>query len=128
MRNAKSDYVVCAGFLKRLQIPKDFINRVINIHPALIPAFCGAGRYGHHVHEAVIDQGAKISGCTVHFVDDQYDHGPIIAQRAVPVLDHDTASSLATRVFAQECEIHPTVIRWLAESRVKVQGQQVTVT
>ncbi len=74
------------GFLKHVLIPADFENRVINIHPALIPAFCGQGFYGHHVHEAVLAYGAKISGCTVHFVDNQYDHGPIILQKSVPVL------------------------------------------
>ena len=71
-----------AGFLKHVPIPADFANRVVNIHPALIPAFCGQGFYGHRVHEAVLEYGAKISGCTVHFVDNQYDHGPIILQRA----------------------------------------------
>jgi phosphoribosylglycinamide formyltransferase 1 len=117
----KTDYVICAGFLKRLAIPPHYAERVVNIHPSLIPSFCGAGMYGHHVHEAVIAAGAKLSGCTVHFVDDHYDHGPIIAQRAVPVLAGDTPSSLAARVFAQECELYPTVINWLAAGLVKIE-------
>ncbi len=104
---AKTDYVICAGFLKRLAIPARYSERVVNIHPSLIPSFCGTGMYGHHVHEAVLVAGAKLSGCTVHFVDDHYDHGPIIAQRAVPVLAGDTPTSLAARVFAQECELYP---------------------
>jgi phosphoribosylglycinamide formyltransferase 1 len=115
---ALTDIVVCAGFLKRLQIPADFTNRVINIHPSLIPAYCGHGMYGHHVHEAVIKAGEKQSGCTVHYVDDHYDHGPIIAQRAVPVLEGDTAETLAKRVFEQECELYPEVIRKLAETNL----------
>lgn len=117
---AKADYVICAGFLKRLAIPARYSARVVNIHPSLIPAYCGAGMYGHHVHEAVLKAGAKLSGCTVHFVDDEYDHGPIIAQRAVPVLAGDTPSSLASRVFAQECELFPTVINWLAAGLVQI--------
>ena len=75
------DLVVMAGFLKRITIPDDFTNRVVNIHPGLIPAFCGQGFYGHRVHQAVLDYGAKISGCTVHFADNDYDHGPVILQR-----------------------------------------------
>ena len=92
--------VVMGGFLKRITMPDDFANRVMNIHPALMPAFCGEGFYGHHVHEAVLEYGAKLSGCTVHFADNQYDHGPVILQKAVPVLDDDTADTLAARVFA----------------------------
>ena len=98
-RAAGADLVVMAGFLKRLTIPEDFKNRVINIHPALIPAFCGTGYYGHRVHEAVLEYGVKLSGCTVHFADNQYDHGPVILQKAVPVLDGDTPDALAARVF-----------------------------
>ena len=90
VRAAGAEWVVLAGFLKRLTIPDGFTNRVLNIHPALVPAFCGQGFYGHHVHEAVLKYGAKISGCTVHFVDNEYDHGPVL-QTPVPVLDEDTA-------------------------------------
>ena len=85
-RAAAADVVVLAGFLKRIVIPPDFHNRVTNIHPALVPSFCGHGFYGHRVHEAVLEYGAKLSGCTVHFADNEYDHGPVILQKAVPVL------------------------------------------
>jgi phosphoribosylglycinamide formyltransferase-1 len=96
---------------------------VMNIHPALIPAFCGRGFYGARVHQAVLDYGAKVSGCTVHFADNQYDHGPIILQRTVPVLDADTADSLAHRVFEEECEAYPQAIQWFAEGRIRVEGR-----
>lgn len=126
-RDADAELVVMAGFLKHVLIPDDFANRVVNIHPSLIPAFCGKGLYGQHVHQAVLDYGVKVTGCTVHFVDNQYDHGPIIAQRVVPVQDDDTAEQLAARVFQQECEIYPEVIRWFADGRIQVDGRRVTV-
>jgi phosphoribosylglycinamide formyltransferase-1 len=126
-RTVQADLVVMAGFLRRLFIPADFANRVINIHPSLIPAFCGKGHYGQRVQEAVIQNGCKISGCTVHFVDDHYDHGPIIAQRTVPVLDDDTPDTLAKRVFVQECQVYPEVINWIAAQAVSVRGRNVTV-
>ena len=124
-REAGVALVVMGGFLKHVLIPDDFQHRVINIHPALIPAFCGKGYYGHHVHQAVLDYGAKISGCTVHFADNQYDHGPIILQRAVDVLDDDTPETLAARVFAQECEAYPEAIQMIAEGRLKIDGRRV---
>ncbi len=126
-RSAHADYVVMGGFLKHVPIPPDYENRVINIHPGLIPAFCGKGFYGLRVHQAVLDYGAKVSGCTVHFVDDVYDHGPIILQRVVPVDEDDTAESLADRVFAAECEAYPEVLRLLAAGRITVQGRRVRV-
>jgi phosphoribosylglycinamide formyltransferase-1 len=115
------------GFLTHVLIPADFENRVLNIHPALIPAFCGKGFYGSHVHEAVLEYGAKISGCTVHFVDNEYDHGPIILQKVVPVLDDDTPESLATRVFQAECEAYPEALRQLAKGHLKVAGRRVKI-
>jgi formyltetrahydrofolate-dependent phosphoribosylglycinamide formyltransferase len=121
-RSAAPDLVVMGGFLKLLAIPADFENRVINIHPALIPAFAGKGFYGHRVHEAVLECGAKLSGCTVHFVDNRYDHGPILLQRTVPVLDDDTPDTLAARVFAAECVAYPDALRWIAEGRVEIDG------
>lgn len=124
-RAAGVDFVVMGGFLKHVLIPPDFENRVLNIHPALIPAFCGHGYYGHHVHEAVLDYGAKISGCTVHFVDNEYDHGPIVLQRTVPVLDSDTPASLAARVFEAECEAYPEALRQLGTGRLKMNGRRV---
>jgi phosphoribosylglycinamide formyltransferase 1 len=124
-RQERADLVCMAGFLQIITIPDDFTNRVMNIHPALIPAFCGKGFYGHHVHEAVLNYGAKISGCTVHYADNQYDHGPIILQRAVPVLDDDTPETLAARVFEQECEAYPEAIRLFAEGKLRVEGRRV---
>jgi phosphoribosylglycinamide formyltransferase 1 len=127
-RQARADLVVMGGFLKRITIPPDFADRVVNIHPALIPAFCGEGFYGHHVHEAVLQYGAKLSGCTVHFADNQYDHGPVILQKPVPVLDDDTPESLAARVFEAECEAYPEALRLIAEGRVRIEGRRVRIT
>lgn len=126
-RSAGADLVLLAGFMQLILIPDDYLGRVMNIHPALIPAFCGQGFYGHHVHEGVIAYGAKISGCTVHFADNQYDHGPIILQKAVPVLDDDTADTLAARVFEAECEAYPEAIRLFAEGKLKLEGRRVRV-
>jgi formyltetrahydrofolate-dependent phosphoribosylglycinamide formyltransferase len=126
-RRARADLVVMGGFLKRITVPEDFAHRVVNIHPALIPAFCGDGFYGHRVHEAVLAYGAKLSGCTVHFADNQYDHGPVILQRAVPVLDDDTPETLAARVFAAECEAYPEAIGLIATGRVAVEGRRVRI-
>ena len=124
-RGAGVDLVVMGGFLRRVVIPKDFVNRVINIHPSLIPAFCGKGNYGRRVHQAVVDYGCRVSGCTVHFVDDQYDHGPIIAQSTVEVKAEDSAESLAARVFEAECELYPRVINAIASGKVSTTGRRV---
>lgn len=122
-RSAGPHFIVMGGYLKHVLIPEDFENRVLNIHPGLIPAFCGRGMYGHHVHEAVLAYGAKVSGCTVHFVDNQYDHGPIILQRTVPVEDDDTPDTLAARVFAAECEAYPEALRFLASGKARIDGR-----
>ena len=119
------DLVALAGFMCRLEIPKDFENRIMNVHPALLPAFCGKGMYGHHVYEAVLASGAKITGATVHFVDNEYDHGPIIWQQPVPVFDDDTADTLAKRVFEVEKEAYPHVLRLLAAGKIKLEGGRV---
>lgn len=124
-RETRVDLVTLAGFLALVEIPEDFQFRVMNIHPALIPAFCGKGFYGHKVHQAVLERGAKVSGCTVHFADNDYDHGPIIVQSCVPVLDGDTAETLAARVFAAECQAYPEAIRLYAQGSLEVQGQRV---
>jgi formyltetrahydrofolate-dependent phosphoribosylglycinamide formyltransferase len=123
----KPDLVCLAGFLSLLQIPPAYEHRVINIHPALLPSFGGKGYYGNKVHEAVLNAGCKVAGCTVHFVDNEYDHGPIIAQRAVPVLEGDTTESLAHRVQEAEREVYPEVIRLFAASRLQVEGRKVRV-
>lgn len=122
-----AELVVLAGFMTLIEVPADFHNRIINVHPALIPAFCGHKMYGHHVHEAVLAYGAKISGATVHFVDGEYDHGPILMQRCVPVLDGDTPDTLAERVQAMEREIYPKAVQLIAEGRVSVEGRRVRV-
>lgn len=126
-RTADVDYVVMAGYLKFLPVPPDFAGRVLNIHPSLVPAFCGQGLYGHHVHEAVLAYGAKVTGVTVHFVDDQYDHGPVIWQQPVPVFDDDSPESLAARVFEAEKEAYPHVLKLLAAGRLHVEGRKVSI-
>ncbi|MEX0727410.1 MAG: phosphoribosylglycinamide formyltransferase [Planctomycetaceae bacterium] len=117
-RQHNVDLVTFAGFVCLLRIPEDFTDRVLNIHPALIPSFCGKGFHGVKVHAAAIERGVKISGCTVHFADNQYDHGPIVLQRAVPVEADDAPETLAKRVFAAECEAYPEAISLYAAGRL----------
>ena len=123
------DYIVLAGWLKI--IPQSFIeafkDRIINIHPSLIPSFCGAGYYGLKVHQAVINYGAKISGCTVHYVNEIPDGGAIIAQRAVEVADDDTAESLQARVLDVEHELLPYCVKMLCLGKIVKQGRKVTI-
>jgi len=121
------DLIVLAGFMCMLRIPAAFESKVINVHPALLPAFGGKGFYGRHVHEAVVAHGCKITGCTVHFVDNEYDQGPIIAQRAVPVQAGDDAESLAQRVQEAECALYPEVIQAIADGRLTQQGRSVSI-
>lgn len=123
----KVDLICHAGFMSMLRIPKEFEHRVVNVHPSLLPSFGGKGFYGHHVHEAVLKHGCKIAGCTVHFVDNEYDNGPIIAQRAVSVLETDDADSLGARVQLAEREIYSEAIQWIAEGRIKVVNRVVRV-
>lgn len=120
-------WVVMGGYLEHLLIPEDFACHVTNIHPSLIPAFSGQGYYGLRVHQSVIDYGAKLSGCTVHFVDNQFDHGPILAQRACEVRPDDTAETLQARVFELECQLYPEVLAAIAAGRVRVDGRMVTI-
>src|SRR6185503_18291395 len=126
-REANVDYVAMAGFMKLAPVPPDFAGRVVNIHPALIPAFCGPGMYGERVHKAVLDAGVKVTGCTVHFVDNVYDHGPIIWQQPVPVFDDDTPDTLGKRVFEVEKEAYPHVLKLLAAGRIKLENGRVTI-
>jgi len=114
---ARADLVVMAGFLHLVRIPAAFAGRVINIHPSLLPAFGGRGFHGMHVHRAVLERGCTVSGCTVHLVDDEYDHGRILLQQTVPVLRDDTPASLAARVFAAECQALPRAIAHIAATR-----------
>ena len=124
---ADVDYVILAGYIKMLAIPETYKNRVLNIHPSLIPAFAGKGYFGDYVHQAVLQYGAKVTGCTVHFVDNEYDHGPVVLQRAVEVLEHDTVTSLNDRVFETERTVYPEAIQLLAEGKIRVEGRIVHV-
>jgi folate-dependent phosphoribosylglycinamide formyltransferase PurN len=108
-------------------VPPALRGRVMNVHPALLPAFGGKGMHGAHVHAAVLASGARLSGCTVHFADDQYDAGPIIVQRAVPVAFEDTPETLAARVFEQECLAYPEAIRLFAAGRLEIVGRRVRI-
>lgn len=129
LREAKADLVVLAGYLPIVgsQIVRAYPHQIINIHPALIPAFCGPGMYGHHVHEAVLAYGAKISGATTHFVDEQVDHGGVILQKSVPVLEGDTPDTLAARVLTVEHEILPESVRLFCAGKLGVDGRHVHV-
>jgi phosphoribosylglycinamide formyltransferase-1 len=124
------DLVVCAGFMSFLsnRFIQTWRNRIINTHPALIPSFCGQDHYGHHVHEAAIAYGVKISGCTIHFVDEEYDHGAIIMQQCVPVHHDDTADTLAARVQAAEKPLYVQAIQLIAQGRVSISGRTVIIT
>ena len=124
---AKVDLIAMMGFLSRWNIPSRYDGRVMNIHNALLPNFGGQGMFGHHVHEAVLAQGCKVSGCTVHFADNEYDTGPIVVQRTVPVFDTDTPDELAARVFEQECLAYPEAIRLFAAGRLEILGPRVRI-
>ncbi len=121
------DLVLLLGFLSPFETRGRFEGRTMNVHPALIPAFCGKGYYGHRVHEEVIESGVKLTGATVHFVDAEYDHGPIILQEAVEVLDDDTPESLAERVQAVERRLVPEAVRLFAESKLTIEGRWVRI-
>ena len=114
----RPDLICLAGFMSLLRIPEGYRRRVLNVHPALLPAFGGQGFYGQHVHAAVLHAGCKSTGCTVHLVDNEYDHGPILAQQPVPVLPGDTIETLAERVQAAERELYPQVIESFAQGRL----------
>ncbi len=124
---AKVDLVVQGGWLCLWKIPAKYENRVMNIHPALLPSFGGKGMWGHHVHEAVLKAGCKISGCTVHFCTNEYDAGPIIVQRCCEVKEGDTPETLAARVFEQECIAYPEAIRLFAEDKVVIKNGRAEV-
>ncbi|MBE0537668.1 MAG: phosphoribosylglycinamide formyltransferase [Phycisphaerae bacterium] len=119
---AKVDLVIQAGWLCLWHIPAEYENRVMNIHPALLPAFGGRGMWGHHVHEAVLNAGCKVSGCTVHFCTSEYDKGPILVQRCCNVEPDDDPDTLAERVFEQECIAYPEAIRLFAENRITIEN------
>lgn len=125
----KTDLVCLAGYMRVLpsQVVDAYRWRIMNIHPALIPLFCGKGMYGEHVHQAALDYGVKVSGCTVHFVDEEYDTGPIILQKPVPVEERDTAETLAARILPHEHKAYPEAIQLFAEGRLHVEGRRVHV-
>jgi phosphoribosylglycinamide formyltransferase 1 len=125
----KVDLIVLAGWLSILEgsILKTFKNRIINIHPSLIPAFCGNGMYGKKVHEAVLSYGVKVSGCTVHFVDEGTDSGPIIMQKTVPVFATDSIEDLQGRILMEEHRWLPEAIKYISEGKVKVEGRKVII-
>jgi phosphoribosylglycinamide formyltransferase-1 len=120
--------VVLAGYMSILGTALVHRFPIINIHPALIPSFCGKGYYGRRVHASVLEYGAKISGATVHFVDEGTDTGPIIMQKSVPVLDDDTPESLAARVLEVEHELLPASVALLCADRLRVEGRRVRIT
>jgi len=127
LSDANIELIVLAGYMKKLPpaIVARYRNRILNIHPALLPAFGGKGMYGSNVHKAVIDYGAKISGVTVHFVDDEYDHGPVILQKTVPVLDNDDYQTLAARVLEAEHDSYWRAVEAVTAGRIKVVDRRV---
>ena len=121
------DLVALLGFLSLFELRGRYEGRTINVHPALIPAFSGKGYYGERVHEAVLAGGVKVTGATVHFVDEEYDKGPILVQEAIPVKEDDDAESLAARVQEVERRLVPLAIRWIAEGRVRLEGARTRI-
>ncbi|HDL19305.1 MAG TPA: phosphoribosylglycinamide formyltransferase [Bacteroidetes bacterium] len=123
------DFVVLAGYLRLLsqKFVRRYKNRILNIHPALLPSFGGQGMYGHHVQEAVLGRGCKVSGVTVHLVDELFDHGPIVKQRCVPVLETDSADSLAARVLVQEHQVFAEALQLFAENRVEIENHRAII-
>lgn len=130
MSENRIDLICLAGYMRVLGQPvvDAFRGRIMNVHPALIPSFCGKGMYGHHVHEAVIARGVRVTGCTVHFVDEDYDTGPIILQTVVLVEQDDTPDDVAARVLAQEHKTYTDAIALFAEGRLTIDGRRVRIS
>ena len=129
LRTHETNFIALAGYMKQVPSPviAAYRNRIVNIHPALLPRFGGKGMYGHHVHEAVIAAGERVSGATVHIVDEEYDRGPIILQRQVPVDPGETPESLAAKVLTIEHELYPEALRLFAAGKVVVHHRTVTI-
>lgn len=129
LQDEKIDFIVLAGYLAILQedLIKAYPNKIINIHPSLIPSFCGPGMYGLHVHEAALAKGVKVSGATVHFVSEEVDGGPIIYQEAVSIADLDTAEAIQKRVLEIEHKILPMVVRYYCEDRIRTEKGRVHI-
>jgi formyltetrahydrofolate-dependent phosphoribosylglycinamide formyltransferase len=125
-----AEFIALSGYLKKIpaQVIRQYRNRIVNIHPALLPSFGGEGMYGHRVHEAVIASGKKTSGATVHIVDEEYDHGPIVLQKTVTIVPDETPDSLAVKVLKIEHEIFPLALKAFAEGRVRVEGRKAWIT
>ena len=124
-----ADFIVLAGYMKKLdpRIIRRYRNRIVNVHPALLPAFGGEGMYGHHVHEAVIAQHSSVSGATVHIVDEEFDHGPIVLQESIPVDESDTPESLAAKVLDVEHRLLPRAVELFATNKIRVENGVVAV-
>jgi len=129
LRSNSVEFICLAGYMKKIpdEIIREYHHRILNVHPALLPSFGGKGMYGHHVHEAVLQQGCKVSGVTVHLVDEVYDQGPVVAQRCVPVEEDDTPDTLAARVLKVEHELFPEAIQLFAEERVSVKDGRTII-
>jgi phosphoribosylglycinamide formyltransferase-1 len=129
MKNEAIDLIVMAGFMRVVtaELITPFLGRILNIHPSLIPSFCGPGFYGHHVHEAVLRSGVKVSGCTVHFVEEAVDAGPIVIQRVVPVVAGDTPDILAARILIEEHQAYPEAVRLFCAGRLQIDNRLVRI-
>jgi len=126
LKEAGTELIILAGYMKKLPSPivREYRNKIINIHPALLPAFGGKGMYGMNVHRAVLEYGAKITGVTVHFVDEEYDHGPVIMQETVPVMDDDDEDTLAARVLKAEHNTYWRAVEAVAQGKIQVRGRK----
>lgn len=129
LADTQPDLVCLAGFMRKLPLAlvRRYAERILNVHPALLPSFGGKGMYGHHIHEAVLAHGCKVSGATVHFVDEEFDTGPIILQRCVPVEESDTPETLGSRVLAVEHALYPEAVKLIAEGKLRVEGRRVRI-
>jgi phosphoribosylglycinamide formyltransferase-1 len=124
------EFIALSGYMKKIpaQVIHQYRDRIVNIHPALLPSFGGEGMYGYRVHEAVIASGEKVSGATVHLVDEEYDRGPIVLQKTIAIAQNETPDSLAEKVLKIEHEIFPLALKAFAEGRVKVEGRKAWIT
>ncbi len=129
LKEEKIDFIVLAGYLAILgkELIDTYQNKIINIHPSLIPSFCGPGMYGLHVHEAVLERGVKVSGATVHFVSEEVDGGPIIWQEAVSIAELDTPEDIQKRVLEVEHKILPEVVQWICDGKVVIEKGRVKI-
>ncbi len=130
LKKNEIDFIVLAGFLKKIPdvVIKSYANRIINVHPALLPSFGGKGMYGMRVHQSVLDYGCKVSGATVHIVDTEYDHGPVVLQKCVPVSENDTPDSLASKIHQLEYELLPEAVRLFENNQVTIKGRKVVIS